>query len=788
MTNHWIDYQNSDVIMAIGVNTAENHPVSMKWINRARARGAKLIAVDPRFTRTAAAADLHVPIRPGTDIAFLGGLINYALQNNLIQEEYVRNYTNASYLIHPDFAFHDGVFSGLDTNKYDKASWAYQTGPDGAVRKDPTLQDPQCVFQLLKKHYARYTPEKVSQITGCPVETFLKAAELFCSTGRPDKAGNILYAMGITQHTYGSQNVRAIAILQLLLGNIGIAGGGVNAQRGEANVQGSTDMALLYHYLPGYLGHPKAALHPTLKDYIEKETPKTSYWSNKPKFLVSLLKAWYGQAATADNDFAYDYLPKLDARDHSHISIFEHMAAGEIKGFFAWGQNPAVGGPQAMFERSALEKLDWMVVVDIFETETAAFWKRPGANPQSIKTEVFLLPAAISYEKEGSVANSGRWIQWRYKACDPPGEARSDLWIADRLYKAIRAEYEKGGVFPDPILNLTWDYGGAGEGEPDTSRVALEINGYDTATGSPLANFPALKDDGSTACGCWIYSGYYNDLNNPPCKKRQKEEAGIGTHPNWAYAWPLNRRILYNRCSSDPAGKPWNAAAPVIWWENGEWKRNDVPDFGWKAADGSMIPPEKSAANPFIMLPEGQGRLFAAAMADGPFPEHYEPVESPVANLLSRQQNNPVVVFLPSARKWTAAAVGEFPLVATTYRLSEHWQSGIMTRNSPWLNELMPEMFVEISPGLARKLGIASGDKVVVYNRRSAIIAKACVTPRLQPLVIGGQEVEVVGMPWHWGYQGLSAGPSANELTPHVGDANTNIPEYKAFLCAIRRA
>jgi formate dehydrogenase major subunit len=561
----------------------------------------------------------------------------------------------------------------------------------------------------------------------------------------------------------------------------------VNAQRGESNVQGSTDMGLLYHILPGYLGYPKASLHPTLKDYLEKETPKTSYWANKPKFLISLLKAWWGEAATPENEFAYAFLPKLDGRDHSHMAIFEQMDAGEIKGLFAWGQNPAVGGPQCSLERSALEKLDWLVAIDIFETETAAFWKRPGASPAAIKTEVFLLPAAVSYEKQGSISNSGRWIQWRYRACAPPGQARSDLWIADKLYRAIRAEYEKGGVFPEPILKLNWNYSGEGEAEPDIARVALEVNGYQVSGAAPLVNFTALAADGSTACGNWIYSGYYNDPASPPCKKRVKEKEGIGTHPDWGFAWPLNRRILYNRCASDPQGRPWNRQAPVVWWEDGAWKRNDVPDFGWLGPDKAMIPPEKSAVNPFIMLPEGQGRLFAAAMADGPFPEHYEPVESPVKNLLSSQQNNPVIAVSPAARKWLAA-VGGYPLVATTFRVTEHWQSGIMTRNSPWLTELMPEMFVEISPHLAARLGVASGDKVVVYNGRSAIVAKACVTPRLQPLRLNGQQVEMIALPWHWGYQGLATGYSANELTPHVGDANTNIPEYKAFLCAIRRA
>ena len=581
MTNHWIDYQHSDVIMAIGVNTAENHPMSMRWIEKARAKGAKLISIDPRLTRTAAVADIWLPLRPGTDIALLGGLINYALSNNLYQHEYVANYTNASYILREDFSFDDGIFSGLDQGGYNRESWQYELDKEGRPRQDPDLKHPRCVFQVLKQHYSRYDRDTVCSIVGCHPKDFDRVAETFCATGAPDKAGNILYAMGITQSTHGSQNVRATAVLQLLLGNIGIPGGGVNAQRGEANVQGSTDMAMLYHLLPGYLNMPQAREHSTLADYLAKETPAGGYWSNKPKFLISLLKAWWGEHATVGNDYCYNWLPKLDGRNRSHIAIFEAMNRGEIQGMFVWGQNPAVGGPQAELERKALENLDWMVAVDIFETETASFWRRPDVNPADIKTEVFLLPAAASYEKDGSVSNSGRWIQWRYKAIYPPGDAMSDLWIIDKLYKAIRGVYLQGGVFPDPIVKMNWEYGDDEAGEPDIEKVALEINGYDS-NGQPLVNFTALQADGSTACGCWIYSGYYNDPEDPPTKRRIREKEGMGANPDWAYAWPLNRRILYNRCSSDPAGRPWNPEKPLIWWEDGQWKMNDVPDFTWK--------------------------------------------------------------------------------------------------------------------------------------------------------------------------------------------------------------
>ncbi len=781
MTNHYIDYKNADVIMAIGANTAENHPISMRWIDEARRnRGAKLIHIDPRFTRTSAVADLYAPLRPGTDIAFLGGLLHYAISNRLFDASYVKMFTNASYLINESYSFQDGMFSGASGSSYDKGTWSYQTDDDGNVIKDETLEHPRCVFQLMKEHYSRYDVATVSDITGTPRESFLEVARTFCASGQRGKAGTILYAMGITQHTYGSQNVRAIAMLQLLLGNVGLAGGGVNAQRGEANVQGSTDMALLFHILPGYLANVQAGAHPTLKAY--HDTTPGGYWANRPKFMNSLLKAWWGNSAQPYNDFCYDYLPKLDGTDHSHMAMFEAMYRGELEGLFLWGQNPMVGGPNSRMERKAMENLKWCVAIDIFETESSIFWRAPGVDPATIDTEVFLLPAAASYEKEGTIANSGRWIQWRYEAVHPLGDSKSDLWIADRLYKAIRGKYENGGVFPDPILNLDWNYDVPGQEEPDIVKVAVEINGYRTSTGEPIVNFTQLADDGSTACGNWIYSGYYNNYQAPACKKRIAEREGIGNNPDWAFAWPVNRRILYNRCSSDENGRPMSPDRPVVWWENGQWSRNDVPDFVWAG------PPETSVNRPFIMTGEGQGRLFAEGMADGPFPEHYEPVESPVRNRMSRTQTNPAAkIFTSEMSTLAEVASPDYPFIATTYRVTEHWQSGIMTRNSPWLNEIMPDMFAELSPGLASSLGIQNGDEVLVSSVRGEIKCIACVSPRIKPLVVGGQEIEFVGMPWHWGYAGMSKGSIANDLTPHAGDANTAIPEYKAFLCNIRR-
>ncbi len=804
MTNHWIDYRNSDVFMNIGGNTAENHPISMKWIEKAReTRGAKLIVVDPRITRTAAVADLYVPIRPGTNIAYLGGLINYVLENELYHKEYVLSYTNAAYLVSEEYDFDEetGLFSGIqddpdrNAKKYDRSSWSYQTDSAGNPLKDPSLENPQCVFQLMKKFYAKYTLDTVSKITGCPKDILEESYRLYASTGKPGKAGNILYAMGITQFTHGSQNVRACAIVQLLLGNMGIPGGGVNAQRGQSNVQGSTDMATLYHIIPGYLSAPKAASHPTLADYIEKETPAPPcWWSNKPKYLISMLKAFWGEHATADNDFCYDYLPKLDHRDHSHIGLYKYMGEGEIKGLICWADNPAVTGPSAAAKRSYQSKLDWLVSVDIFENETASFWKKEaGANPKEIQTEVFLLPATASFEREGTKANSGRWIQWQWKAQDAPGECKADLQIAYELFKKLQELYaaDPNATFPDPITKLKWDYEGE-DGRVDIAKVCKEINGYTVADGQYVTNFVGLKDDGSTACGNWLFSGYYNNDENPACQSRIKETEGIGSNLGWSFAWPLNRRIVYNRCSADLQGNPWNPELQVFWWdEEGKLVKNlDIPD--WPGAWSF----EEAARFPYIMLPEGQARFFSNGMVDGPFPAHFEPAESPVPNLLY-----PKATFNPVSQRWYEGHLAEteeerskYPYIMSTYRITEHYQSGIMTRNMPWLNETMPELFIEISEELAIELNIKNGETVLVESKRllkngeqKSIKAKACVTKRLKPMTVNGKQVHVVGMPFHWGYCGMRKGAITNDLSPSVGDANTTIPESKAFLCNIRK-
>ena len=809
MTNHWNDYQHSDVIMAIGGNTAENHPISMKWIEKAReTKGAKLICVDPRLCRTAAVSDIFVPIRPGTNIAYLGGLINYILENEKYHKEYVENYTNAPFLINENFSFDDvtGLFTGAEDDpvrsatKYNMADWQYRTDEDGNILKDPTLEDPFCSFQLLKKHFSKYTISNISKMTGAPEETLRASYDLFSSTGQAGKAGNILYAMGITQFTHGAQNTRAIAIIQLLLGNLGIAGGGVNAQRGQSNVQGATDMAMLFHIIPGYNPTPQQT-HATLEDYLTATTPEKNWWSNRPKYIVSLLKAFYGDNATPANEFGYQWLPKLDGLDHSHIPAYKYMRDGEVEGMICVADNPLVGGSSTRAKLQYQKNLKWLVSVDVVENETAAFWKGPGMNPAEIDTEVFILPAAFSFEREGNKANSGRWIQWMWKAQDPPGDAMSDLWIVNEMFKRLQALYNaEGGEVPEQITKMAWDYDGP-DGQVDIVKVAMELNGYKAADGSLLTNFVGLQADGSTVCGNWLYSGYYNNLENPGTKKRIKEKEGLGFNKDWSFAWPLNRRIVYSRASCDLEGKPWNPAAPVIWWDEAQqkWVGNDVPDIpgSWDL--------EYSTANPFIMLPEGVGRLFSigyqgvGGLRDGPLPTHYEPADSPVPNLLYPQATfNPVSQrFYEDHTVETDEDRAKYPHVATSYRLVEHYQSGSVTRNQPWLNEMMPEMFAEISEEHAAELGINNGDYILIESKRlqssdngeqGNIKVKACVTKRLKPMLINGELKHLVGMPMHWGFMGMNTGASANDLTASVGDPNTTIPEYKAFLCNVRRA
>jgi formate dehydrogenase major subunit len=831
MTNHWIDVRNADVILVMGSNPASNHPISMKWIMNARDRGAKLIVVDPRFTQTAAKADIYAPMRSGTDIAFLGGMIKYILDKNLIFREYVVKYTNAPFLLNPDFKGPgdlDGLFSGYDekTRKYDKKTWSYQMDESGVPKKDVSLQDPNCVYQQLKKHYSRYSLDKVSNITGTPKEKLLEVYGAYASTGKPNKVGTELYAMGWTQHTVGTQNIRAMSIIQLLLGNMGMAGGGINALRGESNVQGSTDHGLLFHILTGYLPTPTASLT-ALPAYIEKYTPKTkepksvNWWSNRGKYITSYLKAIYGNRATKENDFGYGWLPKLDeGMNGSWLMLFDKMLKGQFEGFFAWGQNPACSGANANKTRKALANLKWMVNVNLFDNETGSFWKGPGINPKDVQTEVFLLPAVSSVEKEGSLSNSGRWAQWRYKAIDPIGQSKPDSEIMNELYFRVKALYQKqGGKFPEPIVNLTWNYGEKDASgkvkEVNIHNVAKEINGYyledvydKTQTppkllgkkGELCASFVHLQADGTTSCGNWIYSQSYTQkegkIINMMARRGKKDPTGLGMYPEWSWAWPVNRRIIYNRASVDPSGKPWDSKRAAVKWDAvkedpaskkpGTWV-GDVPD-----GPAPPMATEKGKL-PFIMMATGVGGLFGPGMAEGPFPEHYEALECPLeANIMSKQRINPTVkIFADKENDAYVSCDTRFPFVATTYRVSEHWQTGVMTRHLNWQLEMQPQIFVEMSQELAREKNISNGDKVTVKSARGEIWAIAMVTDRFMPFKVGGSTVHQVGIPWHFGWQfpeDGSGGDSANLLTPNVGDANTMIPESKAFMVNVVKA
>ncbi len=813
MTNHWNDIANADVILIMGSNPAENHPVSFRWVNKAIDKGATLIVVDPRFTRSAAKAHIYAPLRSGTDIAFLGGMIKYILDNDLIQKEYVVEYTNASFLIDEKFGFHDGLFTGYDPKgrRYDRSTWKYQLDANGIPKMEKALKNPSCVFQLLKKHYSRYTLDMVSNITGTSKDDLVKVYKAYAETGKPDKVGTILYAMGWTQHTVGTQNIRAMSIIQSLLGNMGMAGGGINALRGESNVQGATDHGVLFHILTGYNPVPRASDR-TLKEYIEKYTPQTkdpksfNWWKNRPKYITSFLKAMYGPNATKENDFGYAWLPKLDdPQNASWLMLFDQMAKGKSKGFFAWGQNPACSSANAGKVRKALETLDWMVNVNLFDNETGSFWRDPGKDPSKIKTEVFMLPCAASFEKEGSITNSSRWMQWRYKAVNPPGQAMPDLEIIHELFMKVRKLYkEKGGTFPEPLLNLSWNYGPIGPDgmvkHIDPHYVAREINGHtakdieveDPKTkvktvvvkaGQQIPSFAFLQDDGSTTCGNWLYCASYTEGGNMAARRGKADPTGLMLYPGWAWCWPVNRRIIYNRASVNWEGKPWDPKRPVLWWDGTKWM-GDIPDG----------PPPPGAIYPFIMLPEGHARLFGLGMAEGPFPEHYEPLECPIEkNLLSSQRFN------PTARLFGEAGIGlgadkyltcdpRFPLVCTTYRVTEHWQTGVMTRWTPWLLELEPQMFVEISKELAKERGIRKGERVVVKSARGEVEAKAIVTDRFKPFKIAGQTIHQVGIPWHYGWvTPPDGGDSANLLTPTIGDANTMIPESKAFMVNVEK-
>lgn len=814
MTNGWTDIRNADVVLAMGGNPAENHPVGFRFVMEAkRNRNAKLVSVDPRFNRTSAVADSFTQIRTGTDIAFLGGAINYALQHNRIHEEYVRMFTNATFLVREDYSFNeaDGLFSGWNPEKksYDKTSWNYELDAKGFAKTDPTMQHPRSVFQAMKKFYARYTPEAVANICGCTKEDFVKAAELITSTYPANKVGTILYALGWTHHSFSVQLIHAAAMLQLLLGNIGRAGGGLNALRGHANIQGGTDCGMAYHNLPGYIAIQKAD-HDSLKKYLEAVTPKPlqqnsmNFFGNVDRFFISQMKAYYGKAATAKNEFGYHWHPKLPQtpagtyENWSWAFIFDHMQNGKMEGLMSFGMNPVCNGPNTKKVISGLAKLKWLVVVECFEQETAAFWKPEilaeiGKKPQDVATEVFMLPAANFAEKDGAFVNSARWIQWKWKAADPPGEAKPDQEIISRIFLKVRELYAKdGGKFPDPVMNVNWWY--TNPASPSLTEVCKEINGWALEdlkdekdpktivlkTGQQLGKFLDTRADGSTLSGNWLYIGMYTEAGNLTQRRNNADPSGMGRYSEWTFNWPANRRVMYNRCSADANGKPWDATRPGIAWNGEKWV-GDVPDY-------KVDSPPEAGLGAFIMLPEGVARLFIPGQfVEGPFPEHYEPVESPVANPLHpKQSSNPLV--RPFKTEWDKfGKAEEFPIACTTYRLTEHFH--YWTKNNAYNMQLQPEFFVEIPEELAKEKGIANNDKVRVTSARASIEGKAMVTKRIKAMTVAGKTVYQIGFPIHWGFlgRGQQKGALANLMTPPIVDPNSFAPEYKGFLVKLEK-
>jgi len=828
------DLVNSDAILIMGSNMAENHPVGFQWVIEARERGTKVIHVDPRFSRTSAMADIWAPVRAGSDILFLGGLIHYILENEKDFREYVIHYTNASIILPEEFKDTEdlgGVFSGWDgkDRRYDGSSWLYgacvqggqaapgSAGPHSGHHKDgtgagaaadlrececdPTLSHPRCVYQVVKRHYARYTPELVERFCGVSRERFLKIAETFCSASGPERTGAICYALGWTQQSKGPQIIRAASILQLLLGNIGRPGGGILALRGHASIQGSTDIPTLYDILPGYLPMPNLGLDShNLADYVATHRDPTGWWWNFDKYIVSLLKAYYGEGAKKENDWGFNWLPRVTG-DHSHQGYFLEMMDGKVEGLFVMGQNPAVAGPNSRLERKALSKLKWLVVRDMVELETASFWydspevERGELRPEEIATEVFLLPAAGHAEKDGCFTNTQRLLQWHQKAVDPPGDARNETWFMYHLGRRLK---EKAKQDPRPrnagLSALTWDYSLEGTmQEPKVEEVLQEINGYAVADHNLVSGFNDLKADGSTACGCWIYSGVFPRPGENRANQRNSQDLwGHG----WGFAWPADRRILYNRASARPDGRPWSERKKLVWWDeqNKEWTGLDVPDFTRTKAPNYQ-PPKHAQGDealagdkPFILHPDGTGWIFAPkGLADGPLPTHYEGLEAPVSNpLYPDQQSNPAAMRdeRPENR-YASSPDDRFPYVMSTYRLTEHHTSGAMSRMLPHLAELQPEFFCEISPELASERGIENGGWVTLMTARGIVEARALVTRRMRPLLINGKMVHQVGVPYHWGYRGLVKGDSANDLVAISEEPNVRIMEAKGILCDV---
>lgn len=801
MTNHWIDIKNADSVLIMGSNAAEHHPVAFKWILRAKDNGATLMHIDPKFSRTSARCDFHVPLRSGTDIAFLGGMINYICESKSYFKDYVVNYTNASFIVGKEYGFKDGLFSGYNakTRSYDKSKWGFELDASGAPKRDASLKNERCVFNLMKKHYSRYTLKNVSDITGVSQENLLKVYKNFAATGKPNKAGTVLYALGWTQHTVGVQNIRCSTLVQLLLGNIGVAGGGINALRGEPNVQGSTDHALLFNTLPGYCATPLAPWTDTTV-YNKANTPVTklpnsaNWWGNRPKYFISLLKGWYGEEATKANDFCYEYLPKGEpGEDYSYMYVMDKMLQGKMRGGFVFGVNPAQSFPNTNKMRAAFDNLDWLVMSELHNSETSDNWHRPGADPSKIKTEVFLLPSAHRVEKEGTVSNSGRWLLWFDQATKPGGEARNFGDVFVPLINKLRGMYKaEGGVLPEALLKMNW---------PDKFKAeewTRRINGFfceDTKVGKKLYKkgqlvpaFGQLQADGTTSSLNWLYTGSYTEEEGNKSKRRDPSQtpmqAKIGLYPNWSWCWPVNRRILYNRASVDLNGKPYNPEKAVIEWDGKKWV-GDIPDGPWAPQADT-----KKGKLAFIMTKDGYAQLFGPGRVDGPFPEHYEPAESPIKkHPFSNQLSSPVYKFHTSKfDKFAEAADPKFPIVLTTYSLTEHWCGGGETRNVPNLLEAEPQQYVEMSHELAKEKGIANGDGVIVESARGKVEAIAMVTVRIRPFKVMGKTIHLIGMPFAFGWTTPNCGDACNRLTVTAYDPNTTIPEAKACCVNIRKA
>ncbi len=809
---------------------AECHPVGFRWVMKAKERGAKIIHVDPRFTRTSAVADVHVPIRAGSDIAFLGGIIRYIIENERYFKEYVVNYTNAPAVITETFRDtedFDGLFGGWEEQKgaYNRSTWMYegidpeaasgqresgstpgepmQKKPIQAEHNDPTLQHPRCVFQILKRHFSRYTPAMVEEVCGIPQNLFLHVAETLCRNSGRERTSAFCYAVGWTQHSVGVQYIRTAAIIQLLLGNMGRPGGGILALRGHASIQGSTDIPTLYNLLPGYLPMPKAEHDKDFETYIRLNESPSGWWGEFPKYAVSLLKAYFGDAATKENGWCFDYLPTLSG-DHSHMNTVVDMADGKVKGYFVMGENPVTGSMNGALQREGLRALDWLVVRDLNLIETAEFWRsapeieRGEVKPEDIATEVFFFPAAAHTEKDGSFTNTQRLLQWHHKAIEPGGDCQSELDFIYKLGLRLKEMYRASTKKRDrPMQDLTWNYPTSGPRQEIVAESVLkEINGFTVADGKPVEGFTSLKDDGSTASGCWIYSGSYRDGINMPARRKPGSEQNW-VAPEWGWAWPHNRRMLYNRASADPEGKPWSERKRYVWWDEGKkkWVGHDTPDFiverppSYRPTREARGKDTISGIDPFVMQADGKGWIFAASgLQDGPLPAHYEPEESVVKNLLYGQQCN------PTRMEWRRKKDNpyhrpfgdpRFPYLVTTYRLTEHHTAGGMSRWLSWLSELQPEMFCEVSPELAAECGLKNGGWATIRTARAEIEARVLVTNRMRPLRIQGQVVHQIGLPYHWSSKGIVRGDAANELISFVADPNVSIQESKAFTAMI---